>query len=77
MDCEYFTVDKGHQAKNCEVLLSHGDMKIIIIISGSGTITGGEVDAVEFKTGDCLLIPAAYEGAICFTENTEYLTVKL
>ncbi|MBN2589543.1 MAG: hypothetical protein JXA96_06760 [Sedimentisphaerales bacterium] len=77
VDCEYFTVDKGHQAKNCEVLLSSGEMKIIIVLSGYGTITAQEVDAVEFKAGDCLLIPAAYEGAICFADNTEYLTVKL
>ena len=77
VDCEYFTVDKGHQAKNCEVLLSPGEMKVIIVLSGSGTIIGEEVEPVEFKFGDCLLIPSAYEGAMCFKENTEYLTVKL
>ncbi len=77
VDSEYFTVDKGHQAKNCEVLLSPGELKVLIIISGYGTITGGRVDAVEFKAGDCILIPAIYEGAMCFADNTEYLTVKL
>ena len=77
MDCEYFTVDKGHQSKNCEVLLSPGEMKVLIIISGYGFIAGDEQESVDFKAGDCLLIPAAYEGAMCFRENTEYLTVKL
>ena len=77
VQCEYFTVDKGHQAKNCEVLLSPGEVKVLIIISGYGTITSPEVNAVEFKAGDCLLIPASYEGAICFADETEYLTVKL
>lgn len=77
VDCEYFTVDKGHQAKNCEVLLSPGEMKVLIIISGFGTIVGSDVNAAEFKAGDCLLIPAAYEGAVCFADETEYLTVKL
>ena len=77
VDCEYFTVDKGHQAKSCEVLISHGDMKILIIISGYGTIAGASAETVEFKAGDCILIPAAYEGVMCFAENTEYLTVKL
>ncbi len=77
VDCEYFTVDKGHQAKNCEVLLSPGELKVLVIVSGYGTITASQVNAVEFKAGDCLLIPAAYEGAICFADDTEYLTVKL
>ena len=77
VDCEYFTVDKGHQAKNCEVLLLSGEMKVIIILSGYGTIKATEVNAVEFTAGDCLLIPADYEGAICFGDDTQYLTVKL
>ena len=77
VESEYFTVDKGHQAKNCEVLLSPGEMKVLVIVSGYGTITGSQVDAVEFNAGDCILIPAAYEGTICFAEETEYLTVKL
>jgi mannose-6-phosphate isomerase len=77
VECEYFTVDKGHQAKNCEVLLSPGELKVFIIVSGYGTITASQVDAVEFKAGDSMLIPAVYEGAMCFADETEYLTVKL
>ena len=77
VDCEYFTVDKGHQAKSCEVFLSPGEMKVLVILSGYGTITSSHVNAVEFKAGDCILIPASYEGAICFADETEYLTVKL
>ena len=77
VECEYFTVDKGHQAKNCEVLLSPGELKVLIIISGYGTILGDDVNPVEFKAGDCLLIPAVYQGAMCFADDTEYLTVKL
>ncbi|MHC4071738.1 MAG: type I phosphomannose isomerase catalytic subunit [Planctomycetota bacterium] len=37
VDCEYFKVDKGHQGKNCEVLLSPDGMKTLIILSGFGT----------------------------------------
>jgi mannose-6-phosphate isomerase len=77
VNCEYFTVDKGHQTKNCDVLLSSGEMKVLVILSGYGTIKAADVDAAEFKAGDCLLIPAAYEGAMCFAAETEYLTVKL
>ena len=75
VDCEYFKVDKGHQAKNCELLLSPGEMKTLIIITGFGIILGAEAEPVEFKAGDCLLVPAAYEGAIRFADDTQYLTV--
>lgn len=75
--CEFFTIDKGHQCKNCEMLLSAGQMKTLIIITGCGTILSADGSIVEFQPGDCLLIPAAYEGAMCFADDTQYLTVTL
>jgi mannose-6-phosphate isomerase len=80
VDCEYFKVDKGHQAKNCEVLLSQSKMKTLIIITGSGTILSRlrrDVEPIEFRAGDTLLIPAAYEGAMRFADDTQYLTVTI
>ena len=74
-DCEYFTIDKGHQGKNCELLLAPGKMKTLIMLSGGGMILGTEGDIVEFSAGDCLLVPAAYKGAMHFAADTEYLTV--
>ena len=76
-DCEYFTIDKGHQGENCELLLAPGKMKTLIMLSGGGTILGTNGVIVEFGAGDCLLIPAAYEGAVRFDADTEYLTVNL
>ncbi|GAJ10903.1 unnamed protein product, partial [marine sediment metagenome] len=98
IDCEYFKIDKGHEAKGCELPLSPGKMKTLIILTGSGTIAGAEgnhVDpvrnsttagirqkqeisnVVEFKVGDTLLVPAAYEGAMQFADDTQYLTVTI
>ncbi len=77
VDCEYFKIDKGHQGKNCEMLLSPGQMKTLIIISGFGTILGTGANTLEFKAGDTLLVPAVYEGAIRFAGDTEYLTVTV
>jgi len=77
VDCEYFKVDKGHQAKGCETLLSPGKMKTLIILAGSGAILGTEGTSVEFRAGDCLLVPAAYEGAMQFAGDTQYLIVSL
>ena len=76
-DCEYFKIDKGHQARNCEVLLSAGMMKMLIILSGGGKISGADEIEVEFKAGDTLLIPAAYKGAIVFCDESEYLTISI
>ncbi len=73
--CEHFTVDKGHQAKGCERLLSPGEMKVVIVVSGFGAIIGTRAEEVGFKAGDTLLVPAAYEGAMCFGDDTEYLVV--
>jgi uncharacterized protein YjlB len=74
-DCENFKVDKGYQGKGSEVLIRPGEMKVLIIVSGRGTIAGAELEAVEFRAGDTILIPAAYMGTIQFKEATEYLTV--
>jgi len=77
IDCEYFRIDKGHQAKGCELLLSPGKMKTLIVLTGFGTILGTNGTSVDFTAGDCLLLPAAYEGAIWFAEDTQYLTVTI
>jgi mannose-6-phosphate isomerase len=77
IDCEYFKVDKGHQSKGCELLLSPGRMKTLIIVSGSGTAIGTDETSVKFRGGEIMLIPAAYEGAIEFAEDSQYLTVTI
>ncbi|MHC4069438.1 MAG: type I phosphomannose isomerase catalytic subunit [Planctomycetota bacterium] len=77
VECEYFTIDKGHQARNCEVLLLPGKMKTVIIITGFGTILGKDGAGVDFKAGDCLLVPATYEGVMRFADDTEYLAIGL
>jgi hypothetical protein len=55
----------------------HGQMKILIILTGYGTITDVKRISVDFKKGDTLLIPAEYEGVIRFIKDTEYLTVTI
>ena len=75
VDCEYFTVEKGHQGKNCELLLAPGEMKTLIMLSGGGTIKGTEGGITEFTAGDCLLIPATCQSVVLFDTDTEYLTV--
>ncbi len=77
VDCEYFKIDKGHQSNYCEVLLSPGKMKTLIFLSGLGTILAAEAEPVEFGAGDCILVPAAFEGAMRFADDTQYLTVTL
>jgi mannose-6-phosphate isomerase len=76
VDCEYFRVNKGHQAGGGELFLGRGCLRVLIFLSGGGIISH-ETEPVEFKAGDCILIPGAFEGAVRFTRDTEYLTVTL
>lgn len=76
-DCEYFKIDKGCRRMGCELLLSPAEMKTFIILTGSGTVFETKATAVEFKAGDCILVPAAYEGSMRFAADTEYLTVTI
>jgi mannose-6-phosphate isomerase len=77
VDCEYFKVDKGHQAEGGERLFARGQMRTLIFLTGGGTVVSRETEPVEFRAGDCILIPAAFEGAARFTQDTEYLTVTI
>ena len=77
VDSPYFKVDKGHQCSNCELLLGRGLMRVLIFITGGGVILSKDVEPVEFKAGDCVLIPAAFEGAVKFIRDSEYLTVTI
>jgi mannose-6-phosphate isomerase len=77
VDGEYFRVDKGHQAANGERLLARGCLRIQIFLTGGGTILSGGAESVEFKAGDSFVIPAAFEGAARFTQDTEYLMVTM
>ncbi len=77
IDCEYFTLDKAHQAADCEMLLRPGNAKILLFLTGFGSIVTTDETFVKFKAGDCILVPAAFEGAIQFAEDTQYLTVSL
>jgi len=77
VDCPYFKLDKGHQAENCELLLSRGRMKVLITLSGKGRICGSHDETAGFVAGDTLLIPAAYEGAMTFDAETQYLTITV
>jgi len=76
-DCEYFRIDKGHQAERCEVLFSKGQMKVLVFLSGCGAFQSGSGGCVEFRAGDTILVPAGYEGAIKNAADTQYLTLTI
>ena len=77
VDSDVFKVDKGHQAPGCEVLFSPGQMKVLMVITGKGHITAQATENVDFKKGDTVLIPAAFEGVMQFAADTEYLTISV
>jgi len=77
VDCEHFKVDKGHRVEGGQVLLSQGIMRTLIVLTGDGAILSKMAEPVDFTAGDCLVVPAAFEGAMCFDQDTEYLTVTI
>lgn len=77
IDCEYFKIDKGHRPAGGEVLLRRGQMRTFVFVGGAGVIQSRQADPVEFRGGDCVVIPAAFEGVLIPARETEYLTVTL
>lgn len=76
-DCEYFRIDKNRRAENSQLPLSPDGMKVLVIITGSGTISSGKSCETSFGAGDILLVPAVCSGTMRFTEKTEYLSIML
>jgi mannose-6-phosphate isomerase len=65
----------SRESKTHEGLLGRGTMRILIFLSGGGAVVSDVTEPVEFQAGDCLLIPAVFEGAVEFVQDTEYLVV--
>jgi mannose-6-phosphate isomerase len=77
VDCEYFKIDKCSQAKGSQSLLPAGQMRTLVILSGSGSIVAERIDPGAFKAGDSIVIPAALQSRLEFTSDCEYLIVTL
>lgn len=77
VDSDFFKIDKEHHPKDTELSLKQGMMKTLIFIAGSGTITAPNSIAVNFQAGETILIPAAFDGLMRFSNDTEYLTVTI
>jgi len=77
VDCDHFKVDKGHRIAGSQILLSPGNMETQLVLSGRGSYTATHTEPVDFRAGDCLLIPASYEGVMQFEEESEFLRIAL
>jgi mannose-6-phosphate isomerase len=77
VDCPYFKVDRCHQAARGEVYIKPAEMHVLAITKGSGKIIDRTTEPVRFAAGDTLLLPAAFEGAMRFDADSEYLKVTL
>lgn len=77
VDCEYFRIDKCEQSAGSDVVLSAGQMKTLIFLSGKGAIQRADDFTVELGAGDCILSPADCEGVMEFSADTEYLVVTI
>jgi len=71
VDSDVFKVDKSEEA-----LLNPCQMKILIIIAGSGRITS-PASEIFFSKGQTILIPAAFNGSIKSDNKCSYLSVTI
>ena len=76
VNCEFFKIDKGHQASGSQVLFQAGQMRILLNISGNGILTGGFPE-VPFNAGECILLPAALDIVMKPQCEMEYLIITI
>ncbi len=77
VDCEFFKVDKAHQMPGSEMLLSPGTLKVHMILSGHGTYANAANQSETYQAGDCILVPAMYEGVMTAIDETSLLVTTL
>lgn len=77
VDCEFFKVDKGHQVPGAEMFLSSGILKVHTILSGQGLYQGSDNQHETYRTGDCIVLPAMYEGVMTALTETTFLVTTL
>lgn len=78
VDSPQFVVDKIVIPAGEQALLGRGIMRVLVLISGAGCISDpAGRQLTEVKAGQCLLIPASYEGVVIADKDMEYLTVMI
>ncbi len=77
VDAPEFKVDKGHESPGRELLLKQGTMRVLVILTGGGTISAPHAQPLRFTAGQTLLSPAACEAVVEFDKETEYLLVTI
>lgn len=77
VDCDYFKVDKHQGAGGTQASLAPGVMQIFLFLSGAGRFVQTTSETLDFRGGDCFILPASYEGNVSFSQETEYLAVTL
>jgi len=76
VDSDMFKVDKGRGQIGGIVQITPGQMKVFIILDGTGQINfAGE--SVNFKKGETILSPAALNATMAFNELSQYLMVTV
>ena len=74
VDCDLFKVDKLAAKAGGSAKIAAGNVKVIMIISGSGKIMPADGDAVDFSSGQTLLLPAEFNGEFIFDSETVCLS---
>jgi len=60
-----------------EMWLSPGTLKVHMILSGHGMYSNAASQNETYQAGDCILVPAMYEGVMTAIDETSFLVTTL
>jgi mannose-6-phosphate isomerase len=75
-DCPYFRIEKKHSIAGRPERVEGGWLRVFVIISGEGELTGSG-SSVPLRAGDTLLVPSMCEGRLVVCPGGEYLSVTI
>ncbi|MBN1788487.1 MAG: class I mannose-6-phosphate isomerase [Sedimentisphaerales bacterium] len=76
-ETQFFKIDKFTAKANTSNDINNDQMKVIIVIEGSGKITSPQSQKADFAKGRTILLPAEFKGTIEFETYTEYLQITI
>lgn len=76
-DCDFFIVETEFARKGQTITLPSGSTRVLIPVSGDGTIVNPDRSFTPFVAGDTILIPATMEVNSLFYSDGQILLVRM
>jgi mannose-6-phosphate isomerase len=77
VDCDHFRIEKRIGRHFEGISLQRGQLRVLVIVSGYGSIVSPDQPPTGFLPGDTLLIPFTLDATIHFESDCTYLSVSI